>query len=96
MFQGEKFGVEFLGIDEFLSDNNLNEADYQFLDDLQSSDQSNGIITNEETQVSKQNSSENKFLPSAVVETEPKLITSSIVATGNSNSLSYSLFFFQK
>lgn len=38
IFQGEKFGVEYLGIDEFLNDNNLNEADIKFLDRLQSND----------------------------------------------------------
>lgn len=38
IFQGEKFGVEYLGIDEFLNENNLNEADLKFLDRLQSSE----------------------------------------------------------
>jgi len=38
IFQGEKFGVEYLGIDEFLNDNNLNEADIKFLDRLQNND----------------------------------------------------------
>lgn len=40
IFQNEKFGVEILDIDEFLNDNNLNEADIKFLDRLQSSDNS--------------------------------------------------------
>lgn len=35
IFQNEKFGVEILDIDEFLNDNNLNEADIKFLDRLQ-------------------------------------------------------------
>ena len=38
IFQNEKFGVEILDIDEFLNDNNLNEADIKFLDRLQSTD----------------------------------------------------------
>lgn len=38
IFQNEKFGVEILDIDEFLNDNNLNEADIKFLDRLQGAD----------------------------------------------------------
>ena len=38
IFQSEKFGIEYLGIDEFLNENNLNEADIEFLDGLQNSD----------------------------------------------------------
>ncbi len=38
IFQIEKFGIEYLGIDEFLNENNLNEEDIQFLDGLQNSD----------------------------------------------------------
>ncbi len=38
IFQIEKFGIEYLGIDEFLNENNLNEADIQFLDGLQNND----------------------------------------------------------
>jgi len=37
IFQGEKFGVEYLGIEEFLNEN-LNETDMQFLDGLQSTE----------------------------------------------------------
>lgn len=37
IFQGEKFGVEYLGIEEFLNEN-LNETDIQFLDGLQSTE----------------------------------------------------------
>lgn len=35
IFQSEKFGIEYLGIEEFLNENNLNEADIKFLDGLQ-------------------------------------------------------------
>lgn len=37
IFQGEKFGGEYLGIEEFLNEN-LNETDMQFLDDLQNTE----------------------------------------------------------
>lgn len=38
IFQNEKFGVEILDIDEFLNENNLNEADMKFLDRLQNNE----------------------------------------------------------
>lgn len=49
MFQGEKFGVEYLGIDEFLNENNLNEADIKFLDGLQSNEPSTEEISKQVT-----------------------------------------------
>lgn len=45
MLQEEKFGVEYLGIDEFLNENNLNEADIEFLDGLQSNEASSEEIS---------------------------------------------------
>lgn len=47
IFQHNHFGVEYLGIDEFLSDSNLNEADIEFLDGLKSAEPfSNGSSVN--------------------------------------------------
>lgn len=47
IFQGEKFGVEYLGVDDFLNDNSLNDEDIKFLDNLQSSC-SNELASSEE------------------------------------------------